>query len=114
MVKNANWIILFIMYLYVEASEAADIADGKTVVEIVINAVAKTKGENVFAGFILELVAVGGGMVTCVFVATKAGVVGGERDVVEASAQPGAEKQRVVLAIDWIVRHPAIEAEHAL
>ena len=44
------------MYLYVEASEAADIADGKTVVEVVINAVAKTKGENVFAVFILELV----------------------------------------------------------
>ena len=53
-------------------------------------------------------------MIACVFVATKAGVVGGERDVVEASAQPGAEKQRVVLALDRIVRHPAIEAEHAL
>ena len=39
-------------------SETADIADGKTVVEVVINAVAKTKGENVFAVFIFELVAV--------------------------------------------------------
>ena len=53
-------------------------------------------------------------MIAGVFVAAEAGVVGGKGDVVEAPAEACAEEQGVVLAIDGVVRHPAIEAKHAL